>query len=72
MLLWKKLMLDSALLQAFKLLLSQADLDLAMVAKMLELPSQQFMAELLPKPVQVDAIHFAIETLKKLLAENLV
>ncbi len=67
----EEIQVDSALLQAFKLLLSQADLDLAMVAKMLELPSQQFMAELLPKPVQVDAIHFAIETLKKLLAENL-
>lgn len=63
--------LDSDLLEAFRSLLTNPELDLAMVAKMLELPSQQFMAELLPKPVQVDAIYFGLNTLKKQLAEGL-
>lgn len=62
---------DKDLLEAFQSLLTNTELDQAMVAKMLELPSQQFMAELLPKPVKVDAIYHSLETLKQQLAKGL-
>ena len=65
------LSVDSQLLEAFRSLLTDESLDQAMVAKMLELPTEQFLAELLPKPVKVDAIHHAREGLKALLAEGL-
>ena len=59
------------LLEAFRSLLTDESLDQAMVAKMLELPTEQFLAELLPKPVKVDAIHHAREGLKLSLAVGL-
>ena len=62
---------DPQLLEAFRTLLTDESLDQAMVAKMLELPTEQFLAELLPKPVRVDAIHTAREGLKRALAEGL-
>ena len=62
---------DQQLLNAFRLLLTDESLDQAMVAKMLELPTEQFLAELLPKPVKVDAIHHAREGLKRSLAVGL-
>ncbi|MBA56034.1 MAG: aminopeptidase N [Pseudomonadales bacterium] len=65
------LSVDPQLMAAFRSLLTDESLDQAMVAKMLELPTEQFLAELLPKPVQVDAIHHAREGLKKSLAEGL-
>ncbi|AUM11499.1 aminopeptidase N [Ketobacter alkanivorans] len=64
----KPLYVDSLLLESFRALLADESLDQAMVAKMLELPTEQFLAELLPKPVQVDAIHHAREGLKRELA----
>ena len=62
---------DAQLLEAFRALLTDESLDQAMVAKMLELPTEQFLAELLPKPVRVDAIHSAREGLKQVLATGL-
>ncbi|MGC1508094.1 aminopeptidase N [Ketobacter sp.] len=62
---------DSVLVDAFRTLLTDSSLDLAMVAKMLELPTEQFLAELLPKPTQVDAIHQSREALKQALASSL-
>ncbi|MEE2731574.1 MAG: aminopeptidase N [Pseudomonadota bacterium] len=62
---------DPQLLDAFRRLLTDESLDQAMVAKMLELPTESFLAELLPKPVQVDAIHHAREGLKQALALGL-
>lgn len=66
-----ELAVDQQLLDAFRILLTDESLDQAMVAKMLELPTEQFLAELLPKPVQVDAIHHAREALKRMLAQGL-
>ena len=60
-----------ALVKAFKTLLLDQDLDQAMVAKMLELPSEQFLAEWLPKPVPVDAIHESRSWVKRYLAQGL-
>lgn len=60
-----------ALLDALRTLLTQPELDLAMVAKMLELPTEQYMAELLPKPVRVEAIHASREALKSGIATQL-
>jgi len=62
---------DPMLVAAFRKLLTDATLDQAMVAKMLELPTEQFLAEQLPRPVKVEAIHHAREGLKLLLAQAL-
>ncbi len=61
----------SVLIKAFKGILTDDTLDQAMVAKMLELPSEQYLAELWPKPVDVDGIHNARNRLKNQLAEGL-
>jgi aminopeptidase N len=62
---------DHALIDSFRSLLTDESLDKAMVAKMLELPTEQFLAELFPKPVDVDGIHHSREALKYALASNL-
>ena len=62
---------DTQLVEAFRRLLSQRGLDQAMVARMLELPSQQYLAELLPRPGAVDAIHQARHSLRHSLAQAL-
>lgn len=63
--------LDPQLLQAFSRLLADESLDQAMVARMFELPSELYLAELLPRPVDVDGIHHARQGLRKALAEAL-
>ncbi len=59
---------EPLLLQAFARLLKDASLDQAMVARMFELPSELYLAEILPKPINVDGIHHAREHLKRGLA----
>ena len=63
--------LDPQLLQAYSRLLADESLDQSMVARMFELPSELYLAELLPRPVDVDGIHHARQGLRKALAEAL-
>ena len=62
---------DPLLLNGFSRLLEDESLDQAMVARMFELPSELYLAELLPKPIDVDGIHHAREHLKRNLARAL-
>lgn len=62
---------DSLLLEAFRRLLDDTSLDQAMVARMFELPSELYLAEILPRPIDVDGIHHAREQLKRSLAREL-
>lgn len=62
---------DPLLVQAFSRLLDDATLDQAMVARMFELPSELYLAELLPRPVNVDGIHQARQGLRLALAQAL-
>ena len=62
---------DPLLLNGFSRLLEDEGLDQAMVARMFELPSELYLAELLPKPIDVDGIHHAREHLKRNLAQAL-
>lgn len=59
---------DPLLLDAFRRLLEDTSLDQAMVARLFELPSEQYLAEILPRPLNVDGIHHAREHLKRGLA----
>ncbi len=56
--------------EALGLLLGDASLDKAMLAMMLVLPSEAYLAEII-KPVDVHAIHAARESLRRQLAERL-
>jgi aminopeptidase N len=64
----KPITADPLLLDAFKRLLQDISLDQAMVARLFELPSEQYLAEILPKPTNVDGIHHAREHIKRGLA----
>lgn len=55
---------DPLLLDAFSKLLQDTTLDQAMVARLFELPSEQYLAEILPRPINVDGIHHAREHIK--------
>lgn len=61
---------DGRLSQAFRTLLNDKSLDKAMVALMLQLPSEAYLSEL-AEQIDVDAIHFARDAVKKQLAETL-
>ncbi|GAB2191601.1 aminopeptidase N [Sessilibacter sp. MAH1] len=61
---------DPQLIEAFKSLLLDDTLDPAMVAHMLTLPSESYLAELNAK-IDVDAIHFARKYLRNALAQEL-
>ena len=63
--------LDERLVEAYRELLADASLDKAMVALMLTLPSELYLAELSDK-VDVDAIHAAREWVLVALAQALV
>lgn len=62
---------DPLLLGAFRRLLEDTSLDQAMVARMFELPSELYLAEILPRPIDVDGIHHAREQLKRSVARGL-
>ncbi len=63
--------LDPQLFNAFARLLQDTALDQAMVARMFDLPSELYLAELLPRPIDVDGIHHARQGLRKALAQAL-
>lgn len=65
-----ELQLDSALVEAYRLVLSNPELDKAMVSKVLALPSEAYLAEL-AEEVDVDAIHSVREFVRKTLATEL-
>ncbi|MCE2029895.1 aminopeptidase N [Sessilibacter corallicola] len=66
----KPVAVDPNLVAAFDRLLKDDDLDPAMVANMLSLPSESYLAEL-AEEIDVDAIHQCRAQLKKTLAEEL-
>ena len=61
---------DQRLVQAYRTLLSDRAIDKAMVALMLQLPSEAYLSELADE-VDVEAIHVARQSVKKQLAEAL-
>src|SRR5690606_29802863 len=61
---------DSRLFSACKDLLEDSSLDAAMVALMLRLPSEAYLSEIADS-IQVEAIHFARERVRRALAESL-
>ncbi len=67
----RKLELDQQLVDAYRALLQDDSLDKAMVAKMLELPGEAYLAEE-SEIIDVDAIHCAREFLRYQLADQLV
>ncbi|MGY8872824.1 MAG: aminopeptidase N [Pseudomonadales bacterium] len=66
----KELQLDSQLGDAFKVVLGNQDLDKAMVAKVLSLPSEAYLSEL-ADVIDVDAIHQARQFVRQHLAKQL-
>lgn len=64
------LSLDHELIEQFKLVLVDNDLDPALIAKMLSLPTENYLAAQMNN-ADVDAIHTAREFVKKALANNL-
>ncbi len=66
----KPVAVDPNLVAAFDRLLKDDDLDPAMVANMLSLPSESYLAELAEK-IDIDSIHQCRAQLKKTLAEEL-
>ncbi|MDH5471939.1 MAG: aminopeptidase N [Gammaproteobacteria bacterium] len=56
----KSLQLDDDFVRAFKAVLNNPDLDKALAARVLTLPGEDYLAELMPV-VDVDAIHFVRE-----------
>lgn len=62
--------LDAVLLAGFKAILENIELDKAMVAKMLALPSESYLLELMPV-ADPHAVHVVREALAKQLANNL-
>lgn len=66
----KILSLPVGLIEQFSAVLADADDEPALVAKMLILPSENYLAAQ-QKPADVDAIHIAREFLKKILASRL-
>lgn len=61
---------DARLIEAYRLILLDQTLDKAMVALMLQLPSEAYMAEI-AEVVDVQAIHHARVAAKKVIAEQL-
>ena len=61
---------DARLIDAYSLLLDNPDLDLAMVALMLSLPSEAYLAQQC-RPVDVDAIHHARNRVRRKIAITL-
>lgn len=59
-----------ALLESVKILLQDADLDPAMVALMLELPSETYLTEL-QADMDIDGVIYARQTVSEILAESL-
>ena len=66
----KALVLDRRLVDAYQLLLADTSLDKAMVAEMLNLPSESYLAEQM-EMIDPDAIHKAREFVKQSLSEAL-
>ncbi len=59
------------LIKSLKNILQRNDIDKGLLAEILTLPSEQYLAELQTGEVNVDAIHEALETLKTTLATEL-
>jgi aminopeptidase N len=66
----KTLVLDERLINAYESILDDVDLDPAMVAKVLTLPSEAYLSEL-SEEIDVDAIHAARRFVKRSLADAL-
>ncbi|HEY5717707.1 MAG TPA: aminopeptidase N, partial [Motiliproteus sp.] len=66
----RELLLDERLEQAYRLVLADDELDEAMVAKMLTLPSEAYLAQLADE-IDVDAIHAVRNFVRRTLAERL-
>jgi aminopeptidase N len=66
----RELVLDSQLGDAFKVVLANVDLDKAMVAKVLSLPSEAYISEL-SDVIDVDAIHTVRQFVRRQLAFQL-
>lgn len=65
-----EMQLDARLLEAFRTVLTAADLDKAMVSKVLTLPSEAYLAEL-ADVIDVDAIHAVRAFMRRTIAEAL-
>jgi aminopeptidase N len=66
----EEMVLDARLLEAYRTVLLDSSLDKAMVALMLQLPTEAYLAEI-AEVVDVQAIHTARSTARKLIAEQL-
>jgi aminopeptidase N len=64
------LLIDEPVMDALGQLLKDTDVDQALLAEMLTLPSESYLSELV-KPIDVDAIHAAREALLRALAQRL-
>lgn len=62
--------IDTVLLEALRVILNDSELDKAMIALLLTLPTKAYLAEI-AEEIDVDAIHYAHSTLEAFLAEGL-
>jgi len=66
----EKLELPDGFVSAFKQVLLDDKTDRALIAEMINLPSEIYLAELMPKEIDVEGIHVAREFVRKRLAEQ--
>jgi len=66
-----KITISTTLVDAIRAILNNAELDKGIVAEILTLPSENYIAELQDGEVDADAIHYCLESLKAGLASEL-